>query len=179
MFLAISGIIAVFVSFAIIAMNPQLMLHTPALLLFMIAASVSLLLLMVDAFVPFATKVFLGRILNKDFLLVITPAKRLHIYAGKLDDNLIWLKDKLAYLISSPDDSFSFAGRKAFLAYSGTAYTLNPRALAELAMLKYKTPEEKMKVYNEMLKKFDEIYGKLRGVGEEHAEEKQEVSAHA
>jgi hypothetical protein len=170
LFLLLGFLIMIF-TFAVLAMNPLLLNFMPAVMLAVASFIASILLILFDAFIPYATKIFLGRLLNKDFLFLISPAKRLFIQTAKIDDNVLWVNKKLAYLISSPDDAISFAARKAFIAYTGLGYTLNPRALAEFSMLRYKDKETQKKAYEFMIAKFEELRKKFYGI-----EEKEEVN---
>jgi len=173
MFFMLLGILTMMFTLAVLAMNPVLLNLMPAVMLAMASFTASILLVILDAFIPYSTRIFLGRLLNKDFIFLINPAKRLVIHTAKVDDNILWLKKNVAYLISNPDDAVSFGARKAFIAYSGIGYTLNPRTLAELQMLRYRDEETRNKVYEYLLTKFNELRMKSYGMVEEREEEEE------
>jgi len=160
------GLLTMLFTFAVLAMNLAMLSFLPFVMLAAASFTASILLVVLDAFIPYSTKIFLGRLLNKDFIFLINPAKRLIIHTAKVDDNILWLNKRVAYLISSPDDAVSFGARKAFIAYTGLGYTLNPRALAELQMLRYKDEETQRSVYEQLLAEFSELRMKAYGMEE-------------
>jgi hypothetical protein len=161
------GILGLFGSFIIMGMNPPMLYFQPALLLFAVSLAMSILLIFLDATVPFISTVFFGKLSGKDFLFVVSAAKRISIRAGKLDGDILWLKkNRVAYLISHPDDWLSFAGRRAAIATTLSAFTIHPRALVDVFCERFK-PEEAEKVKQEILQRFHEIYARAEGEYEE------------
>ena len=172
------GILGLFGSFIIMGMNPSMLYFQPALLLFIVSLAMSLLLIFIDAVVPFISTVFFGKLLGKDFLFVISAAKRINIWSGKLDGDILWLKkNRAAYLISHPDDWLSFAGRRAAIATTLSAFTIHPRVLVDVFCARFK-PGEAEKVKQEILQRFHEIHARAEGEYEEEVKEgeKKEVS---
>jgi hypothetical protein len=165
------GVLGLFGSFIIVGMNPSMLYFQPTLLLFAVALAMSLFLIFIDAVVPFISTVFFGKLFNKDFLFVVSAAKRVNIWAGKLDGDILWLKkNRAAYLISHPDDWLSFAGRRAAIATTLSAFTIHPRALVDVFCARFK-PEEAEKVKQEILQRFHEIYARMEGEYEEEVKE--------
>lgn len=174
------GILGLFGSFIIMGMNPSMLYFQPALVLFVVSLAMSLLLIFVDVTVPFISTVFFGKLFGKDFLFVVSAAKRINIWSGKLDGDILWLKKhRAAYLISHPDDWLSFAGRRAAIATTLSAFTIHPRVLVDVFCARFR-PEEAEKVKREILQRFHEIYARTEGEYEEEEvkeDEKKEVPA--
>jgi len=172
------GILGLFGSFIIMGMNPSMLYFQPALLLFIVSLLMSILLIFLDATVPFISTVFFGKLFGKDFLFVVSAAKRINIWSGKLDGDILWLKkNRVAYLISHPDDWLSFAGRRAAIATTLSAFTIHPRALVDVFCARFK-PEEAEKVKQEILHRFHEIHTRAEDEYEEEVrkDEKKEVA---
>ncbi|TDA25002.1 MAG: hypothetical protein DSO01_08660 [Archaeoglobi archaeon] len=174
------GILGLIGSFIIVGMNPSMLYFQPALLLFIVSLAMSILLIFLDATVPFISTVFFGKLFGKDFLFVVSAAKRINIWSGKLDGDILWIKkNRVAYLISHPDDWLSFAGRRAAIATTLSAFTIHPRALVDVFCARFK-PEEAEKVKQEILQRFHEIYTRTEGEYEEKEVgegEKKEITA--
>ena len=174
------GILGLFGSFIIVGMNPSMLYFQPTLLLFIVALAMSLLLIFIDVTVPFVSTIFFGKLFGKDFLFLVSAAKRISIRAGKLDGDILWLKkNRAAYLISHPDDWLSFAGRRAAIATTLSAFTIHPRALVDVFCARFK-PEEAEKIKQEILQRFHETYARAEGEYEEQevkGDEKKEIPA--
>ena len=84
---------------------------------------------------PNLAKILEAKLKKKDLLLVWLENGKLIPLPGKFESGWIWLRDKFGYLISTDNDRAYLDGIPTFLVYRPVGRTLNPRVLADIALL--------------------------------------------
>ena len=84
---------------------------------------------------PSAVKIFEAKLRKKTLLLVWFENGIVKALTGNFESGWIWLRKRLGYLVSSPEDRGFIDGVPVFLAYRGVGKTLNPKVFADITLL--------------------------------------------
>ncbi len=84
---------------------------------------------------PSAVKIFEAKLRKRTLLLVWFENGIVKALTGNFESGWIWLRKRLGYLVSSPEDKGFIDGVPVFLAYRGVGKTLNPKVFADVTLL--------------------------------------------
>lgn len=124
------------------------------IMLFFSGLSGSLMLLMLRFLSPSLFAVFKAKLKRKDLLLVLTEGRRYIPYVGTFESGWVWLKDRLGFIVGTPDDVGFLDGVPTYVCYRGVGKTLNPKAIVDLAVLEKELGEEiALEIRNKLFEK--------------------------
>ena len=84
---------------------------------------------------PSAVKIFEAKLRKRTILLVWFENGIVKAVTGNFASGWVWLRNRLGYLVSSPEDRGFIDGVPIFMAYRGVGKTLNPKVFADITLL--------------------------------------------
>jgi len=104
-------------------------------ILFGSAMLASSALLMMYTMTPTAFTLFSAKLKRDTVLFVWLENGIIKTFTGKFESGFIWLRKRLGYLVSGPEDRGFIDGVPVFLAYWNVGKTIQPKAMADITLL--------------------------------------------
>lgn len=104
-------------------------------ILFISAILATSSLLMMYMMTPTAFALLDARLRKKTLLLIWLENGVVKPFTGNFESGFIWIRKRLGYLVSGPEDRGFIDGVPTFIAYWGVGKTLQPKAMADITLL--------------------------------------------
>jgi len=178
--LALPALMSVFGYLAVFSPSSAMMKLIGLSLMFFSGILATAMLVLMRLLSPTAFKLISAKLRRADLLLTFTENRKWVPLVGRFESGWVWIRDRLGFIVSSPDDVGYLDGVPTYVCFRGLGKTLNPKAVVDLQILERELGEvEAEKVKNAILKSVRKKKGEVYEVVDEVFSEEERAAAEA
>lgn len=149
--LALPALMSVFGYLAVFSPSSVTMKLIGLSMMFFAGIVASAMLILMRLLSPTAFKLISAKLRKADLLLVFSENRKWIPLVGRFESGWVWIRDRLGFIVSSPDDVGYLDGVPTYVCFRGVGKTLNPKAVVDLQILERELGVEADKVRKAIL----------------------------